>query len=181
MGSGGASEDDGVPRWWASAPFPGGCVTLGCMSPGVLQCTRCHVARYCGQACQRRHWKGPLPRGAQTHRDFCVDDYSEQRAIEIAGPERDGGGRDGGVCAGHFAGVVVEVGPGEGSGLLNPMVNHVLPAAKPYLASALVLAVRATYLARPTTTSCSSANWPTCTGRKPPFCSPPAMCRTGLR
>ena len=140
MGSGGASEDDSVPRWWASAPFPGGCVTLGCTSPGVLQCTRCHVARYCGQVCQRRHWKGPLPRGAQTHRDFCVDDYSEQRAIEIAGPERDGGGRDGGVCAGHFAGVVVEVGPGEGSGLLNPMVNHVLPAAKPYLASALVLA-----------------------------------------
>ena len=29
----------------------------GTYSSKLLQCSRCHMVRYCGQECQKRHWK----------------------------------------------------------------------------------------------------------------------------
>ena len=29
----------------------------GAYSSKLLQCSRCHMVRYCGQECQKRHWK----------------------------------------------------------------------------------------------------------------------------
>jgi hypothetical protein len=33
------------------------CSSLGCSGAGVMKCTGCKQARYCGEACQLAHWK----------------------------------------------------------------------------------------------------------------------------
>jgi hypothetical protein len=33
------------------------CSSFGCSGAGVLKCTGCKQARYCGEACQLAHWK----------------------------------------------------------------------------------------------------------------------------
>ena len=33
------------------------CSISGCSGAGLLRCTACHQARFCGQSCQRAHWK----------------------------------------------------------------------------------------------------------------------------
>jgi hypothetical protein len=33
------------------------CSSPGCSGAGLLRCTACEQARYCGQQCQRAHWK----------------------------------------------------------------------------------------------------------------------------
>jgi hypothetical protein len=33
------------------------CSHVGCNGAGIMKCTRCKQARYCGEACQLAHWK----------------------------------------------------------------------------------------------------------------------------
>jgi hypothetical protein len=33
------------------------CSNTGCSGAGIMKCTRCRQARYCGEQCQLAHWK----------------------------------------------------------------------------------------------------------------------------
>jgi hypothetical protein len=33
------------------------CSNTGCSGAGIMKCTRCKQARYCGETCQLAHWK----------------------------------------------------------------------------------------------------------------------------
>jgi hypothetical protein len=33
------------------------CSNTGCSGAGIMKCTRCKQARYCGEPCQLAHWK----------------------------------------------------------------------------------------------------------------------------
>jgi hypothetical protein len=33
------------------------CSNTGCSGAGIIKCTRCKQARYCGEPCQLAHWK----------------------------------------------------------------------------------------------------------------------------
>ena len=39
-------------------------ICANCALPGSLECTKCHVARYCGKSCQKKHWK-------KSHKNEC--------------------------------------------------------------------------------------------------------------
>lgn len=53
----------------ADATSMGGTTCHKCAAPASLKCSKCHVARYCGVACQRAHWP--------THKTACKIDSKD--------------------------------------------------------------------------------------------------------